>query len=295
VSGTSYLGDVDVLDDVDAWIVHGDVRFHVQQLEFTKNAGRTWSMVSTLPKGGCTIQFVSPAVGWCTEYGGALGSMFITVFHTSDGGRDWTLFSRNNANTDPKGTLPFGCDKELYFDNATIGWADFFCNGGVAPMYETLDAGKTWVQRPNAAPKGVIDGGSGFAGAPMTSGAHVAVGFTAYSPTRSLVYVSNNGGRNFAPVPVPVRGHQVLQDLLTASSWKIIWGHTIYVTDNAGQTWHSVASNIDITSLYNAQSGLPTAVHFVSAKVGWLTGSSLWRSVDGGVTWSRLQIPTLAK
>ena len=295
VGGTAYLGDVDVLDDTDAWIVHGDVSFHVQKLEFTKNAGRTWSTVGTLPEGGCTIQFVSPALGWCTEYGGAAGSMLVTVFHTSDGGREWTLISKNNVNTDPKGTLPFGCDKHLYFDNAVIGWADFFCAGGVAPIYETLDGGKTWVRRPNAAPKGVFDGGSGFVGAPVTSGPRVAVGFIAYAPTRSLVYVSNNGGRNFSPVQVPVRGHQALQDLLTPSSWKIMWGRTIYETDNAGRTWHSVASNVDMTSLYNAQSALPTAVDFVSAKVGWLTGSTLWRSVNGGVTWTRLRIPTLAK
>jgi len=294
IGGTAYLGNVDVLDDNDAWIVHGDVSGSVENLEFTNNAGRTWSSVGTLPKGGCEIQFVSRALGWCTVYGGAPGSMLVTVFHTSDGGRVWTLISKNKVDTNPKGTLPFGCDKHLYFDDALVGWADFDCNGGVAPIYETLDDGTTWVQRRNAAPKGVIDGGSDFQGAPVTSGAHVAVGFTAFSPTRSLVYVSDDSGRTFAPVSVPVRGHQVLQDLLTASSWKVFWGHTIYETNNAGRTWHSVASNVDVTSLYSAQSGLPTAVDFVNAKVGWLTSSTLWRTVDGGATWTRLHIPTLA-
>ena len=109
-----------------------------------------------------------------------------------------------------------------------------------------------------------------------------------------IIYVSNDDGRTFAPVSVPVRGRQVLQDLLTASSWKVFWGHTIDETTNAGQTWHSVVSNVDITSLYSPQSGLPTAVDFLNAKVGWLTSSTLWRTVDGGATWTRLRIPTLA-
>jgi len=294
VRGNAYLGGVDVLDNSDAWIVHGDVSGLVEKLEFTSNGGRTWSTVGTIPKGGCEIQFVSRASGWCTVYGGAAGSMLVKLFHTSDGGREWTLISKNEVNSDPKGTLPFGCDKQLYFDSALIGWADFYCNGGVAPIYETLDGGTTWVQRLNAAPKGVIDGGSDFQGAPVTSGSHVAVSFTAFSPTRSLVYVSNDDGRTFAPVSVPVRGRQVLQDLLTASSWKVFWGHTIDETTNAGQTWHSVVSNVDITSLYSPQSGLPTAVDFLNAKVGWLTSSTLWRTVDGGATWTRLRIPTLA-
>lgn len=294
IGGSAYLADVDVLDETQAWIAHGDVSSTVLKLEFTSNAGRTWSTMGTLPKGDCTVQFVSSTEGWCTVYGAAAGSMFVTSFHTRDGGRHWALLSKNSSNSDLKGALPFECDKVLYFDTAAVGWADLFCDGGVAPIFETLDGGKTWVDRRDAAPKGAFDSGSGFVDAPVTSGTHVTVGFAAYGPTRSLVYVSNNGGRTFSPVQTPVRGHQALLDLLNATSWKVMWGHKIYVTDNAGRTWHSTTSNVDITSLYNSNGGPPRAVDFANANVGWLVGPALWRTVDGGVTWTRVTLPSLA-
>jgi photosystem II stability/assembly factor-like uncharacterized protein len=293
IHGASYFGNVDVLNSDDAWIVHDGPSSNVETLEFTTNAGRTWASMGTLPS-GCTVQFVSRSQGWCTQYDGAGGSMLVKVFHTSDGGWTWNLLSRNYLSTTPKGTLPFACDKRLYFDNAQRGWALFDCNGGIAPLYETLDGGKTWVQRRNV-PPGEVNAGSSFVGAPVTSGSHVAVGFATFAPTRSLVYVSNDGGHNFSSVPVPLRGHEILQDPLTPTSWKFMWGHTIYETDNAGTTWRTVTSNMDITSLYNPHSFVPWSINFINANVGWLTGSTLWRTVDGGATWTRLQIPTLAK
>jgi photosystem II stability/assembly factor-like uncharacterized protein len=290
--GTAYVAQVDVLNDAEAWLVRGRLGGHVWTIEFTKNEGRTWSTVGPLPS-TCSIQFFSQDDGWCSSYDSAAGSMSILDIHTSDGGRHWTYSSLNNAYSDPKGSLPYACDKLLYFENADAVWADFDCNHGVAPIYESLDDGALWVRRISATPRGAVDAGSRFVGAPVVSGPNVAVGFTLFGPARQFVDVSTDGGRNFAPVPVPRRHHLMLQDLISPTSWKFLWGHTVYSTDNAGATWNSVASNVDITALRNPKTLQAITVHFTSTKVGWLLGSKLWRTVNGGAKWTWRPIPNL--
>jgi len=47
--------------------------------------------------------------------GGALGSMLITIFRTSDSGASWYKVYANTPNTTSarKGAIPFGCDKDV--------------------------------------------------------------------------------------------------------------------------------------------------------------------------------------
>jgi hypothetical protein len=71
----------------------------------------------------------------------------VTLYRTQNRGTHWRVVSRTVPGANPAGSLPFGCDKDIHFVSQSVGWAMFGCAGGIAPLYETLDGGATWIRR----------------------------------------------------------------------------------------------------------------------------------------------------
>jgi hypothetical protein len=113
----------------------------------TVDGGASWQKLGSVPNTCDQLDFVDARHGWCASIGGALGSSFVKLYETTDGGFTWTLASETGqlgvAPSTPD-SLPFGCDKSITFTSPTVGWASSYCNGGSAFLYTTEDAGSRW-------------------------------------------------------------------------------------------------------------------------------------------------------
>ena len=128
------------------------------------------------------------------------------AYRTTDGAHSWRVVSRTAIGGDAPGALPYGGDKEIDFRSVTVGWAVFETPIGTAQLFETEDAGRTWVARHVAPAPESRDGGM-FGGEPVLNGRYGAVGYTIDRRvgSRTIVYVTTDRGRNWHPVIPPVR------------------------------------------------------------------------------------------
>jgi photosystem II stability/assembly factor-like uncharacterized protein len=299
--GDRWMGNFGALTPTTAWVVSGRIESGPQVIETTQNAGRTWSRVGVLPTppGGCELQFVNVHDGTCTVLGGALGSMLITIFRTSDSGASWYKVYANTPNTTSarKGAIPFGCDKDVDFTSSTKGFTLFFCAGGSgADVEESLNGGSSWFERPVVQPKSVPEGGGGFAGPPVFAGSKGAIPYVVGRD--SEVYVTENGGRTFHPVYPPGKPKQWAEDIMSPLIWRLTYGKTILGTDNGGNTWFTLTSNT-VLEANDYTKGAPPGglVQFGSTSDGWLTenrydtNSIVLRTDDGGRQWHTDVVP----
>lgn len=299
--GDRWMGNFNALSSTTAWVVSGRIESGPQVIETTQNAGRTWSKVGVLPTppAGCELQFVNVHDGTCTELGGALGSMLITIFRTSDSGASWHKVYANtpNTNTAAKGAIPFGCDKEVDFTSAQKGFTLFFCNGGSgADVEESQNGGSSWFERPVVQPKSVPEGGGGFSGPPVFEGLNGAV---PYGVGRdSEIYVTENGGQSFHPVYPPGKPRQWTEDIVSPFVWRLTYAKTVLGTDDGGKSWFTLTSNTVLqTNEYTKGAPPGGIVQFGSTSDGWLTenqydtNSMLLRTTDGGRQWHKVVVP----
>jgi photosystem II stability/assembly factor-like uncharacterized protein len=280
-------------------LVYGAITFDApQSIISTSDGGRRWSVVGQAPvRFGCNLQFVTPLIGWCVEIGGGMGSEGVTIYRTDDGGASWRLLSMTGPSSGSPGSLPFGCDKEIGFVTATMGWSPFNCAGGVSPLYETSDGGATWSEVALTPPTGVGSGDESygyFSDPPVVSGNRGAAGFTINSPDRRTtgVYQSTDGGASwhFVVPPGPPRGWSV--DVVTPMEWRLVAGHRLLSTDDAGMHWRVITADVNLEPLDDGALFPATAIDFVTTKVGWVVGKRLWRTTDGGSRWRTLRVPS---
>ena len=284
-----------------AWVAYGGIAGGaVQHITTTSDGGRHWTVVGREPLTKvafssyvytCGLDFVTPKDGWCQAEPPFVGSEGVDLYRTTDGGRHWRRVSVTGPDGNKAGSLPWACDKNIQFTSETRGWAIFTCPKA-APLYETTDAGRTWVKRRVAAPPGPIDSGSGFTGQPLMSGSRGAVGYTIFgAPQKSVVYVSANGGAAWRPVTPPGPSQGWVADAIGATSWRLVAGDHILATDNAGRTWRMITSNVTFRIYYAYDDPTSPVVDFVTSQTGWIAGTALWRTTNGGRTWHRLPVP----
>ncbi len=300
--GGRFITGFFALDARHAWVTYGSLaNGATQTIDSTSDGGRNWTAVgdeplTSIPQSifvyDCGLDFVTPSDGWCETFPAFVGSEAVYLYHTTDGGKRWTRISVTPAGTNPRRGLPFGCDKEIQFTSPSRGWAIFICAAGTAPLYQTTDAGKTWTKERVTRAPGNLDGGSGFTGLPLVVGSRGAVGYTIFGrPLKTVVYRSADGGAVWHPItpPGPARGW--VADAITPVSWRLVQGDQILATGNAGRTWHTIKTNVTFHIYYAYLSPTPPVVNFVTAKIGWIAGTSLWRTTNGGRTWRRVPVP----
>ncbi len=294
--GSHWIFTIYALTSKRAWVVYGGVDGGPQWLDTTSDGGRHWTTVGELPPKGCTLQFVSNEDGTCTVYAGAMGSMGIEIFRTSNGGRSWrSIFSSYmteaslNRKT-PPGSLPFECDKTIPFNSSTTGWALFDCNYDDATLYETMDGGVTWVSRTVPTPRAYSEGG-GFVGTPTFSGRRGAVGYA--GGRYSLVYVTTNDGLSFHRVYPPGKLRPWSINVLSATRWRLAFRNEILGTNNGGTTWFTVTSDANKIVKPLRYAAPNPDIRFVTGNKGWLTTQNdrLLRTTDGGRKWTVVSVP----
>jgi photosystem II stability/assembly factor-like uncharacterized protein len=303
--GSRWMGNFTAISPTSAWIVYGRIDSGPQFIETTQDAGRTWSKVGVLPgqPGGCELQYVNVKDGTCTVLGGAAGSMLIRIIRTTDDGAHWRRVFANTIGTTSatKGSIPFGCDKNVYFTSAEKGFTLFFCNGGSgAFVEESLNGGVTWLNRTVEQPSSVPEGGGGFSGPPVFAGLNGAVPYSV--GTDSEVYVTENGGVSFHPVYPPGKPRQWMEDIVSPFIWRLTYGKTILGTDDGGRTWFTLTSDT-VLQTHDYTKGAPPGgiVQFGSTSDGWLTenqydmNSVLLRTTDGGRQWHKVIVPGTKK
>jgi photosystem II stability/assembly factor-like uncharacterized protein len=305
--GKHWVHGLFALNADDAWVAYGGLGAGARQsIVATTDAGRRWRVIGPGPP-TCELDFVSVSDGWCAAIGGAAGSEAVTLYRTTDGARSWQVVSRTSVDSTSPGGLPFNGDKNIQFTNGRLGWAAFASAGGVAPLFETENGGRSWVERKVAPPPPHVgppprDGyGAMFAGEPVMSGRFGAVGYNVDQRTgaRTIVYRTTDRGRDWWPVVPPGPAEQWLVDAITARSWRLVHGNRILVTDDAGQSWHTIASDRTFPALPDSfGSPTPPVVLFASDNTGWIvqqdpqaSTSKLWRTLDGGRRWHQVTVP----
>jgi len=297
--GRHWISGFFALNADDAWVTYGGVGSEARQtIIATTDGGRAWRVIGPEPR-WCELDFVSISNGWCPAIGAAPGSATVTLYRTTDGAHSWRVISRTSIGGSAPGTLPYGGDKEIDFRSVTVGWAVFEAPIGTAQLFETEDAGRTWVARHVAPAPHSRDGGM-FAGEPVLNGRYGAVGYNIdrRAGSRTIVYMTTDRGRNWHPVIPPGPAEPWLVDTLTARRWRLFYGNQILVTGNMGRTWRTITSNHRFPALfyaYNSPTG-PVAP-FASDEVGWVVQTeptsvnTRWRTRDGGNQWYRVTIP----
>ncbi len=281
-----------------AWVSYAGVSTgSPQTLVATTDGGRRWRRRGRLPSPYCSLQFLTAEVGWCVTTLAAAGTEAETVYRTGDGGRHWALESASASPQHPgtPGSLPVGCDKILALTAPAVGWAALECPTGLSPMYESVDAGKTWRRQSVAAlPAGYrlgSDAAAPWTSAPVSEGAMAAAGLEVEgADVRSLVYRSTDAGRTWSAVSPPGTPRRWSVDVVTPTIWKLSSGRTVLTTTDAGASWRTVASDLALPG-----QGGP---HFVGAEDGWYVPSgqrTLYRTHDGGATWRPVRLPRLPR
>lgn len=313
------------LDAAHAWVTYGGIAMGAAQtIAATSDGGRHWTAVGHEPLTkvsfsplvyGCALDFVTARDGWCDTTPAFVGSEAVYIYRTTDGGRNWQLVSKTpGPPPDPAGSLPWAGDKDTRFVTARTGWTVFAEAGGAtAPLYETVNGGRTWIKRQVAKAPGTFDSGSSFTGQPVVAGARGAVGYTMAGPwqpgagglspmdgapgAQTVVYVTGDGGLKWHAVVPPGKPTAWLADAITPLSWRLVAGNRILATDNAGKSWRTITSNVRLNPIYPYDDPTAPVVNFASSQTGWIVSTSgtgllsLWRTVNGGRTWRRLVVP----
>ncbi len=322
-TGDHFITGVYGLDASHAWVTYGSVNEGTPEtITATADGGRHWTTVGKAPLPvfngflyNCSLDFVSPADGWCLSTPVYMtGEEAAIIYRTTDGGEKWQLvLTTGTSTTTPPGALPLAFDKNVQFSSPDLGWAVFGSAGPVTgPLYETINGGKTWLKRKVAAAPGELENGSGFSGQPVLAGGKGAVGYTinggGTSPAdatpadaapgeKSVVYVTTDDGAQWHAVTPPGKATGWLVDAITPESWRLVAGDRVLATDNAGKTWRTIKSDVTFSPLfYSYDDPTPPTVNFTSGGTGWVVdttavSSTLWRTVNGGSTWHKVAVP----
>jgi photosystem II stability/assembly factor-like uncharacterized protein len=266
----------------------------------TADGGKTWTRrdlrIPGFQAGGVFLDFVDPEHGWLVAVN-TTSSNFSNaqLFATSDGGVTWRQVTIPNGNP-------------VRFINASTGWnvgGDRTGFPGDNALYVTRDGGQSWQRQTIALPAGVND--SFFSLPTFVDMQHGVLPVTFPSQRTEAFYITSDAGVHWElkekdtaavlggqtvtlpdlPMPVAVTGRL---------SWVIAWGTHLQFFDNGNTVSIEPRGFVPVDELV-----------FVSAKVGWavttqsgaclqfksdcVTYRYVIRTVDGGQTWTPLDIP----
>jgi photosystem II stability/assembly factor-like uncharacterized protein len=299
-----------------------------QQLAYTADGGATWTTtnVSVAGTGGPwqsvmphSIFFLNSDEGWATVCTG--GHMPCSesqdagqnvIYHTLDSGAHWQQLGNSFAwaSVSPD---------ELSFVDSKHGFMSTLDSDGIGRLFVTEDGGRSWRLVELPVPPGGWQGGAGKSAVTLLPSMFGEQGVLLVGRAGGdwFSYTTNDGGLTWADpsvIPVnPVKQQPQLQlvgatglwlGALDPSNWWMLdcspvasdatacGDGELYRTADGGRTWQRIST------------ALPSG--YILASVVPVGGDVLWgtairvatgfeypvRSIDGGSTWSLIQLPT---
>ncbi len=279
------------LDDSTAWLAAatgGDPT--TGTLYHTSDGGANWS-ATTVPFGGGSLHFIDATHGWdLVGLNAGMSHEAVAIFRTGDGGATWTRILVNDPSVAGfTNSLPLAGDKNgiTVLDNTHAWVTGSQPSSDFIYIYASQDGGTTWAHQELTIPsayKGAMTG----AALPVFFGSSEAVlpVLLFANSNGSEFYTSHDGGQSWsATTPVGQGG------FLSAASAKdfFVWDGSapLNASHDAGATWTTVTPNVNIKNNM-------VSMQFVNASIGWAVTSdanshyTLYKSVDGGATWTVL-------
>jgi photosystem II stability/assembly factor-like uncharacterized protein len=260
----------------------------------TTNGGSTWTTY-TIPFNGGYMQFLNDTNGFVLA-GDLIGMQKhpVSLYQTSDGGATWTLKFAHDPNQPTNGLPVSGHKNGMTFRDTTRGWVggDVPISGAVY-LYRTDNGGVTWSQQPMAVPAG-YESAYVTTTAPTFFGANDAilpVWMTIGTGMRDLfLYVTHDGGMTWSRSSAFARNGDFVSFPSLRDALSYDRADVFHVTNDAGNSWRTVTPNV----LFSRLAYQIFDLDFISTTTGWFTigqqdgSSSLYRTSDGGATWTLL-------
>jgi len=291
VAETGSSVDTFFLDLNHAWVQKPDFEKFPNSgiLYRTSDGGLTWTK-SDVPFSRGDLNFIDAENGWMlADLGVGAGSNAVAVYQTTDGGASWEQTYSNDPN-DPNAadSLPLGGIKSdlVPLDMKTAWVSGVIYAPGEAYLYRTGDGGHTWTQVPLTLPQGMENNEVSIDRDQMkfvsTKDGFLALRMAGDS-TQTAVYVTTDAGKTWAVPSMPLEGAGA-SVFLSPQEAVIYNGELFYVTQDAARTWVTVTPNVAFGESF-------AGMDFVNTSLGWVitfdgTHRSLYRTMDGGATWS---------
>lgn len=258
----------------------------------TSDGGANWESIS-VPFASGELHFIDSNNGWAmASLGAGAGSMGIAIFQTTDGGKTWTQTYTNDPNQTGAGnSLPLGGIKDgmtvTDMQNAWIGGITYAA--GVVYLYQTSDAGHSWNLNPVPVPAGYEQAEFETIGPKFVSSAdaYLPVHISSQNGVMLAVYISHDGGANWALTPTMIPQGGLMDFVSTADGF--VWNASaFYATHDGAQTWTLVTPDAAFGENF-------AGMDFVSPTTGFVLTNdvtntrALYKTTDGGATWIILE------
>jgi photosystem II stability/assembly factor-like uncharacterized protein len=215
----------------------------------TVDGGRTWHVVFTQPTAAASVHFGDALHGWLAIGGIGTNHCWTTVFHTADGGLNWTRQFQVRGY----------CSASIDFVDDLHGWL-LATNWGMCSMggcydnrlYRSQDGGQTWTLEQRASRPhlpAIWSGPSGFLGAILF--VTPQVGYIPVSegagPGQGGIDITRDGGRHWVREQPDRLQISSLSPVNATETWAIGCPqpagtcHVLLHTVNAGRSWASQA------------------------------------------------------
>ena len=291
ITPASFVGVSDIkagfIDDITGCIALFKENAANLEILRTSDGGQTWTSFNIDSREGqmapwpAALTFTDSDHGWLvTSYGVAMGSNWVDVYVTEDGGQSWQLVASGTPTSDRFSGLPLGGLKTgLGAADSQKAWLTGFSYGDGVWLYGTTDGGQNWrpVKLP-VDPTYSTEAGSAPSWPPVFVDSHNGFLPVIFGDNDCVVfYRTRNGGNTWEQtVPVSVTDQQPVWDFVDSEHGFVAAGDKLHVTGDGGQSWQSVDLKlIDVTQ-----------VDFITAKQGWaVSEGKLFSTADGGQTW----------